>query len=139
MLVMQLTLGTMLSCHKIYCSILWQYQRDLSPTTLFNINAPSILKWIYISCVRTLLAAKYAFHTFPRIFRLLTSSQRDFRCNSLMTFVIVSTFVHLQFRLRGCIRYVNIERWLWALINRIMTTYLYDVYVWLSDQWKGTA
>jgi hypothetical protein len=36
------------------------------------------------------------------------------------------------------IRYVNIERWLWALINRIMTTYLYDVYVWLSDQWKGT-
>jgi hypothetical protein len=37
------------------------------------------------------------------------------------------------------IRYVNIERWLWALINRIMTTYLYDVYVWLSDQWKGTA
>jgi hypothetical protein len=109
------------------------------PTTLFNISAPSILKWIYISCVRKLPAVKYVFYTFPRVFRLLTSSHRDFRYNSLMTFVIVSTFVHLQYRLRGCIRYVNIERWLWALINRIMTTYLYDVYIWLSDQWKGTT
>src|ERR1051325_7985403 len=91
--------------------------RFIFSTILFNINAPNILKWIYISCVRKLLAVKYAFFTFPRVFRLLTSSQRDFSCNSLMTFVIVSTFVHLQFRLRGCNRYVNIEILLLVLIT----------------------
>ena len=40
---------------------------------------------------------------FLHVIKLLTSSPKVFRCNSFMTFVIVSTFVNLQFRLRGCI------------------------------------
>jgi len=60
--------------------------------------------------LRRLLAVKYVFFTFPLVFRLLTYSQRDFRNNSLMTFEIVSTFAHLQFRLRECIRIIIIKK-----------------------------
>jgi len=50
---------------------------------------------------------KFEFSTSLHVIRLLTSSLRDFRYNYLMILEIVSTFDHLQFRLRGVLEYVN--------------------------------
>ena len=72
--------------------------------TQSNFNAPNTSRWIYILCMRKSPVAKYDYYMSLHVTKSLTSSPKDFRCNSLMIFVIVSTFVNLPFQLRGCTR-----------------------------------
>jgi len=49
-------------------------------------------------------------HVHHIVFRLLTYLRRKLCCNSLMTFEIISTFAHLWFQLRGCIRIIIVKK-----------------------------
>jgi hypothetical protein len=63
---------------------------------LFNIDTLRTLRWIYILCVK-LLIVTYKYYIFIQVTKLMTFSRRNFRCNSLKIFKIVSTFINIPF------------------------------------------